>query len=285
MLLTLPYPEIDPVLVEIGPIAIRWYALAYIAGFLLGYQYCLHVARQIPRAWSRYPSSADFGDFLTWAVLGTILGGRLGYVLFYAPGYYLDNPLAALQVWEGGMAFHGGMLGVALAIVLFARARGLAPLALGDLVAGAAPIGLFFGRLANFVNNELWGRPSDLPWAMVFPIPDHLEAQLPEVPRHPSQLYEALLEGVVLFLLLLILLRWPGVQARPGLLTGVFLLGYGVARFLVEFVRQYDLHIGLIAETFTMGQILSLPMILGGAALAAWAGRRPPVTAPGSVGR
>lgn len=183
------------------------------------------------------------------------------------------------------MAFHGGMLGVALAIVLFARARGLAPLALGDLVAGAAPIGLFFGRLANFVNNELWGRPSDLPWAMVFPIPDHLEAQLPEVPRHPSQLYEALLEGVVLFLLLLILRRWPGVQARPGLLTGVFLLGYGVARFLVEFVRQYDLHIGLIAETFTMGQILSLPMILGGAALAAWAGRRPPVTAPGSVGR
>lgn len=277
MLLTLPYPQIDPVAVAFGPIAIRWYALAYIAGFVLGYVYCVWMARRTPPGWTGYPSEKDFGDFLTWAVLGTILGGRLGFVLFYRPGYYLENPLELLQVWEGGMAFHGGLLGVVIAIILFARRRGLAPFALGDLIACATPIGLLFGRIANFINNELWGRPSDLPWAMTFPIPDHMEPYYPEVPRHPSQLYEAFLEGIVLLVVLFVLRRRPGIGGRPGVLCGVFLAGYGLARFLVEFVRQYDLTRELVAGWMTRGQLLSIPMILIGVALILWALRRTPV--------
>ena len=274
MLLTLPYPEIDPVAIQLGPLAIRWYALAYIAGFLLGYAYCVRMAQRTPAQWHDYPSATDFSDFLTWAVIGTILGGRLGFVLFYAPEHYLANPLAIIQIWSGGMAFHGGLLGVVVAILVFARNRRLSPFALGDLIACATPIGLFFGRIANFINNELWGRPSDLPWAMTFPIPDHLEAYLPEVPRHPSQLYEAFLEGVVLFALLFVLRRVPAISGRPGLLSGIFLIGYGTARFLVEFVRQYDLQVGLIGGVVSMGQILSVPMILAGTGLAVWAYRR-----------
>ncbi len=274
MLLTLPYPEIDPVAIQLGPLAIRWYALAYIAGFVLGYAYCVRMAGRTPADWTRHPSAADIGDFLTWAVIGTILGGRLGFVLFYMPGHFLENPLDILRVWEGGMAFHGGLLGVALAIILFARQRGRSPFALGDLIACAAPIGLFFGRIANFINNELWGRPSDVPWAMTFPIPDHLETYFPEVPRHPSQLYEAVLEGVVLFALLYVLRRRAAIAARPGMLTGIFLAGYGVARFIVEFFRQPDLQLGLIGGIITMGQILSLPMILIGAGMAYWAAQQ-----------
>ena len=276
MLLTLPYPEIDPVAIELGPLVIRWYALAYIAGFLLGYAYCVRMANRTPAAWTRYPSAGDFSDFLTWAVIGTIIGGRLGFVLFYMPGHFLNNPLEILRIWEGGMAFHGGLLGVAVAIVLFARSRGRSPFALGDLIACAAPIGLFFGRIANFINNELWGRPSDLPWAMTFPIPDRLEIYLPEVPRHPSQIYEAVLEGIVLFVLLLVLRRYPAISGRPGMLSGIFLTGYGLARFLVEFARQYDLQVGLIGGLITMGQILSLPMIAIGIGMAVWARRRTP---------
>ena len=274
MLLTLPYPEIDPVAIQLGPLAIRWYALAYIAGFVLGYAYCVRMAGRTPADWTRHPSAADVGDFLTWAVIGTILGGRLGFVLFYMPGHFLENPLDILRVWEGGMAFHGGLLGVALAIILFARQRERSPFALGDLIACAAPIGLFFGRIANFINNELWGRPSDVPWAMTFPIPDHLETYFPEVPRHPSQLYEAVLEGVVLFALLYVLRRRAAIAARPGMLTGIFLAGYGVARFIVEFFRQPDLQLGLIGGVITMGQILSLPMILIGAGMAYWAAQQ-----------
>jgi phosphatidylglycerol:prolipoprotein diacylglycerol transferase len=279
MLLTLPYPQIDPVAVELGPLILRWYALAYIAGFLLGYAYCAHMARRTPASWQGYPSAADFSDFLTWAVIGTILGGRLGFVLFYMPGHFYHHPLEILKVWEGGMAFHGGLLGVVAAILLFARHRRLSPFALGDLIACAAPIGLFFGRIANFINNELWGRPSDLPWAMTFPIPDRLEPFLPEVPRHPSQLYEAFLEGIALFVLLFALRRVPAISGRPGMLAGIFLTGYGLARFMVEFVRQYDLQVGLIGGIVTMGQILSLPMMIVGIAMTVWAARQRPASA------
>jgi phosphatidylglycerol:prolipoprotein diacylglycerol transferase len=274
MLLTLPYPEIDPVAIQLGPIAVRWYALAYIAGFVLGYMYCVRMATTTPASWTRHPDATDVADFLTWAVIGTILGGRLGFVLFYMPQHYLANPLQVLQVWEGGMAFHGGLVGVAVAIILFARNRGRAVFAMGDLIACAAPIGLFFGRIANFINNELWGRPSDLPWAMTFPIPDHLETYFPEVPRHPSQLYEAALEGLVLFALLYVLRRNERIAARPGMLTGIFLAGYGVARFVVEFARAPDVQIGLIGGVVTMGQILSIPMVLVGVAIAQWAAKQ-----------
>lgn len=255
MLAALPFPVIDPVALEIGPLAIRWYALAYIAGILLGWWYIHRLNRQ-----HAVTAGADVDDFVTWAIFGIILGGRLGYVLFYQPGYFLANPAEILFVWQGGMSFHGGLLGIGAAVVVFARRRRIKPLSLADLVACAAPIGLFFGRLANFINAELYGRVSDVPWAMVFP------GAGPE-PRHPSQLYEAALEGLLLFVLLLFLARLPAVRARPGLLTGVFLLGYGAARSFVELYREPDAFLGYLPGGVTMGQVLSIPMILVGVAL------------------
>ena len=267
----LPFPDfLDPVAIAIGPVTIKWYALAYIAGFLLGVWWAQRLARRD----SGRPTARDIEDFLVWAVLGVILGGRLGYVLFYRPEL-LAEPLRAIAIWEGGMAFHGGMLGVALAVILYARANGFAALRLGDRIACAVPIGLFFGRLANFVNNELWGRPTDLPWGVVFPIRDDLEAVYPEVPRHPSQLYEAFLEGVVLFVLLAWLASRSGIRNRPGLLSGVFIAGYGAARFAVEFVRQPDLRDPVYLGFMTQGQMLSVPMVLAGAGLIGFALRRP----------
>jgi len=264
-MLAIPFPAwLDPVALEVGPLVVRWYALAYIAGFVLGWRYCLRLTDYGPER----PNRHDFDDFLTWAILGTILGGRLGYVLFYNFPFYTDNPLQALRVWEGGMAFHGGILGVTLAMILFARRRGFSPLALADVVGAAAPIGLFLGRIANFVNGELWGRPTDLPWGVVFPTGG------PE-PRHPSQLYEAVLEGLVLFAVLWVLAHRPAVRRRPGQVAGTFLVGYGLARFLVEFVRQPDPQLGLLVAGLTMGQLLSLPMIVLGAGLIAWARSRP----------
>lgn len=257
------YPNIDPVLFEIGPVAVRWYGLAYLVGFLGGWRYCIYLARQVP---DLRPNGRDVDDFLIWAVLGAILGGRLGYALFYQTGYYLANPLDILRVWEGGMAFHGGLLGLAVAMILFARRRDFHPLALSDLVAAAAPIGLFFGRIANFINAELWGRPTDLPWGMVFPTGG-------PVARHPSQLYEAFLEGLVLFIVLFVLARREYILRMPGIVTGVFLAGYGLARFLVEFVREPDPHLGHLWLGATMGQLLSLPMIVAGVALIAYARR------------
>ncbi|NBC33289.1 MAG: prolipoprotein diacylglyceryl transferase [Alphaproteobacteria bacterium] len=271
-MLAIPFPAIDPVAIEIGPLAIRWYALAYLAGFLLGWRYAVRLARRDAGP----PSGPDIDDFLTWAIIGVILGGRIGFALFYNPAYFLANPLEILKIWEGGMAFHGGLIGVVLAIILFARHRGHSPFVLGDIIACVTPIGLFFGRIANFINNELWGRPTDLPWAVTFPIPPEWQALIPTVPRHPSQLYEAFLEGLVLFVILALLARRPAVRARPGLLTGVFLTGYGVFRFLVEFVRQYDPREGLFLGVFTTGQLLSVPMVLAGIAFILWALRRPP---------
>ncbi|MCH7486380.1 MAG: prolipoprotein diacylglyceryl transferase [Proteobacteria bacterium] len=250
MTFVIPYPMIDPVLLQFGPVAIRWYSLAYIAGLLLAWRYMRALAKHPPQ-----PASAvDLDDFLVWATLGVILGGRLGYVIFYKPEFYLDNPLAILQVWRGGMSFHGGLLGVLVAGILFARRRSIAYLPFADLLACAAPIGLFLGRLANFINAELIGRVTDVPWAMVFPGGG-------EVPRHPSQLYEAALEGLGLFVLLYVLWRMEGVRRRAGLLTGVFLSGYALARSLAELFRQPDVHIGFLLGGTTMGQWLSAPML------------------------
>jgi len=264
--LALPFPIIDPVAIEIGPLAIRWYALAYIAGLLLGWLYVRRLGRQPP---ARFQGE-EADDFLVWATLGVVLGGRIGYVLFYNLPFYLDNPAQIVMVWQGGMAFHGGLLGVIIALLAFCWRRRINPLVMGDVVACAAPIGLFFGRIANFINGELYGRPApDLPWAMVFPS-DRLG-----LPRHPSQLYEAALEGVVLFLVLAGLARVWSMRGRPGALVGVFLTGYGIARASVELVREPDPQLGFLVDGITMGQVLSLPMIIAGLAFLAWAWRRP----------
>jgi phosphatidylglycerol:prolipoprotein diacylglycerol transferase len=260
------FPAIDPVALEIGPFALRWYALAYIAGIVLGWLLARRLAALPPVAASR----EQVDDAITWVTLGIILGGRLGYVLFYRPGHYVTAPWEALYVWQGGMSFHGGMLGVIVALLWFCRRQRIDPLLLGDRAAAVVPIGLFLGRLANFANGELWGRVSDVPWAMVFPHGG------PE-PRHPSQLYQAFLEGICLFVLLQVLVRIPSVRARPGMLSGVFLAGYGVARLVGEVFRQPDAHLGFLIGGVTMGQLLSLPMIAVGAWLILRARSRPAV--------
>ncbi|MDE0173597.1 MAG: prolipoprotein diacylglyceryl transferase [Defluviicoccus sp.] len=247
------FPAIDPVAVEIGPLAIRWYALAYVAGILVGWRYMIVLARRLADG----IAARDIDDFVLWATLGIVLGGRLGYVLFYRPGDYLQDPLAAFALWQGGMSFHGGLCGVVIAAALFARRRGIPWLALGDLVSAAAPIGLFFGRLANFVNGELYGRPTTVPWGMVFP------GAGPE-PRHPSQLYEAALEGLVLFAVCAVVVFAMRGLERTGLVGGVFLAGYAIARGVAELFRQPDAHLGFLAGGATMGQLLSIPVLIAG---------------------
>jgi len=266
-LFAIPFPAIDPVAVAIGPFVVRWYALAYIAGLLIGWRYCLVLADRPPRLIER----RDIDDFLVWATLGVVLGGRIGYVLFYQPGYYLQHPIEALYLWHGGMSFHGGALGVTLAIVLFTRARRLPVLAFSDVIAEAIPIGLFFGRIANFINGELFGRETDVPWAMAFPNGG-------PVPRHPSQLYEAVCEGLLLFLLLLIA-EHRGARRRPGIVTGLFLVGYAVARMSGELFRQPDAQLGFLVLGTTMGQLLSIPVLIAGILLIWWARRQPASTA------
>ena len=267
-LFAIPFPAIDPVAVAIGPFVVRWYALAYIVGLLLGWRYCLVLADRPPRLVER----RDIDDFLVWATLGVVLGGRIGYVLFYQPGYYLQHPIEALYLWHGGMSFHGGALGVTLAILLFTRARRLPVLAFSDVIAEAIPIGLFFGRIANFINGELFGRETDIPWAMVFPNGG-------PVPRHPSQLYEAVCEGLLLFLLLL-LAEHRGARRRPGIVTGLFLIGYAVARMSGELFRQPDAQLGFLVFGTTMGQLLSIPVLIAGFILIWWARRQPASAAP-----
>lgn len=264
----LPFPAIDPVIVEFGPFALRWYALAYIVGILLAWRYMRALAAN-DQLWGTAirPSRADIDDFVLWGTIGIILGGRLGYVLFYNPGYYLANPGEALAVWSGGMSFHGGFAGTVIAMVLFAWKRGIPLWTLFDLAGCAAPIGLFFGRIANFINSELWGRPTDVPWAFVFPTGG------PE-PRHPSQLYEAALEGVILFLVLRVLSHRFKLLQRPGFLAGAFAFGYGVGRSIAELYRVPDAHIGYLSGFLTMGILLSLPMILAGLAAMIWSARR-----------
>ena len=254
MIPVLLFPQIDPVIVQIGPFGIRWYAIAYIAGLVLGWRLMRRLVTMPPAV----ASSLQVDDFLTWATLGVVLGGRLGYVLFYQPAVFIAEPLRILQVWTGGMSFHGGMLGVTIATVWFCRRNAIPLLGFTDRLAVVVPIGLCFGRLANFINGELWGRPAPaVPWAMVFPNGG-------PVPRHPSQLYQAVLEGVLLFAVLFLLSRRDWVRARAGMLTGVFLTGYGLARIAGEFFREPDAFLGFLFAGATMGQLLSIPMILAG---------------------
>jgi len=251
-LLTIPFPAIDPVLVSFGPLAIRWYSLAYIAGLMIAWR----MMRRLGPRLSPDIKIEAVDDFIVWATLGVILGGRLGFVVFYGLPFYAQNPLEILAVWKGGMSFHGGFLGVCLAAWLFCRKHGIRPLVFGDLLATVSPAGIFFGRIANFINAEHFGRATDVPWAMVFPRggPD---------PRHPSQLYEAALEGALLFVVLNLMFRIEAIRTRAGVLTGTFLAGYAVARMSLEMVRVPDGQIGPL----TIGQWLSLPMLLIGLAL------------------
>ena len=267
-LLALPFPELDPVLITIGPFAIRWYALAYIFGILLGWLYARALIRS-QKLWGGAPpmTVTDFDDFIVWVTLGIILGGRIGYVLFYNFSHFSAHPLEALEVWKGGMSFHGGFLGCVLAVTIFARRRKIPILSLGDLTCAAGPIGLFLGRIANFINGELWGRPTDMPWGFAFPAAGRL-------PRHPSQLYEAALEGLILFCLLALLIR-AGALKRPGLVTGVFAAGYAVARIISEFFREPDPQLGFLWGDLTMGMLLSLPMLLTGLVFILYALWRP----------
>ena len=261
-LLAIPFPAVDPVLIAIGPFAIRWYALAYILGIVLGWRL---VRRLVLRPGWRVTSEA-VDDLVFYVTLGVILGGRLGYVLFYQPGHYLDRPLELLAVWRGGMSFHGGLIGVLVATYLFARKRKLAFFELTDALAVVTPIGLCLGRIANFINAELWGRVTQVPWGVIFPNAG------PE-PRHPSQLYEAGLEGVVLFAVMLWAARGAHPPSESGRLSGIFLVGYALARIAVEFFREPDVQIGYLAGGITMGQLLSLPMLAFGLFLLARARR------------
>lgn len=264
----LPFPAIDPVIVQIGPFALRWYAVAYIVGIILAWRYMRSlVLNDSLWAGQSRPTPLDLDDFVLWGTFGIILGGRLGYVLFYNPAYYLENPAEALAVWSGGMSFHGGFTGTVIAMILFAWRRGLSLWTLFDLAGCAAPIGLFFGRIANFINAELWGRPTNVPWAFVFP------GAGPE-PRHPSQLYEAALEGIVLFVVLRMLSTKFKMLEKPGFLAGAFAFGYGIARSFAELYRVPDAQIGYLSGFLTMGMLLSLPMILAGIAAMAWATTR-----------
>ena len=267
-LFALPFPAIDPVLISIGPLAIRWYALAYIFGILLGWLYARALLRSQPLWGGPAPMTAvDFDDFVLWATLGVILGGRLGYVLFYNPAHFAAHPLEIVQLWQGGMSFHGGFAGCVAAVMLFAWRRGIPILSLGDITCAVAPIGLLLGRIANFINAELWGRTTDVPWAVVFPGGGPL-------PRHPSQLYEAALEGAVLLAVLALMVR-AGALRRPGLILGAFALGYGLARSFCELFREPDAQLGFLWGGMTMGMLLSVPLTIAGVVLIGVALKRP----------
>jgi len=271
-LLVIPFPAFDPVLVHIGPLAIRWYALAYIAGILLGWVYARAIIRN-GRLWAggQAPITVvQFDDFLLWVTLGIILGGRTGYVLFYNLPHFTAHPMEIFQLWNGGMSFHGGFTGCVVAVVLFARSRGISILSLGDVTCAVGPIGLFLGRLANFINGELWGRAADaasVPWAMIFPNGGPL-------PRHPSQLYEAGLEGLALLAVLAVMIRL-GALKRPGLIIGAFAVVYAVARSIAEFFREPDAQLGFLWGGATMGQLLSIPLFLAGVCFIAYALKHP----------
>jgi phosphatidylglycerol:prolipoprotein diacylglycerol transferase len=270
--LVLPFPAFDPVLISVGPFAIRWYALAYIFGILLGWWYARLLIRN-NRLWGgKAPLTLlDYDDFVLWVTFGIILGGRIGYVLFYNLPYFVSHPLEIFQLWNGGMSFHGGFLGCVIAVVAFSKKRGLPILSVGDLTCAGGTIGLFLGRIANFINSELWGRPTDVPWAIVFPTAGPL-------PRHPSQLYEAALEGIVLFLVLLMFIR-GGALKRPGLILGLFAIGYAIARSFSELFREPDAQLGFLWGGATMGMLLSIPLFLAGVCFVIYAMKHPPLTA------
>jgi phosphatidylglycerol:prolipoprotein diacylglycerol transferase len=258
-----PFPDIDPIVFAIGPFAVRWYALAYLAGVALGVGYAILLVRHKSLWANNAPplTTPQLLDFGFWVVIGIVVGGRLGYVLFYAPAYYLAHPLQIVQTWDGGMSFHGGMVGLVVVMLVFARGKGGHPLSGLDLLAAVSPIGLMLGRLANFINGELYGKITGLPWAVIFPAGGPF-------PRHPSQLYEALLEGLLLFLFLRYITHVANGLRRPGLVTGLFGIWYGFSRIAIEFVRLPDEQIGyLYGGWLTLGMLLSLPLILGGLTL------------------
>ena len=267
--LTIAFPKFNPIAIEIGPIAIRWYALAYIGGIVLGWIYARSLIKK-ERLWGGAApiTLPQMDDFILWVTVGIILGGRAGYVLFYNLPFFIQNPLEIFELWKGGMSFHGGFLGCVAAVMLFARSNGISILSLGDITTAVAPIGLLLGRIANFINSELWGRPADssVPWAMVFPNGG------PE-PRHPSQLYEAGLEGILLFAILAVMIRF-GALKRPGLILGSFIAIYAFARIIGEFFREPDPQLGFLWGGLTMGMLLSVPMIIAGAILVVVAWRR-----------
>ncbi|WP_425985017.1 prolipoprotein diacylglyceryl transferase [Ensifer sp. R-19] len=256
----LPFPEIDPVIFQIGPLAVHWYGLAYVAGILIGWFYARRLAMNNALWRNETPAVTlqQLDDFLLWAAGGIVLGGRIGYILFYDLGSVLANPIRAIEIWNGGMSFHGGFLGTTLAMIIFARRNGIVLWSLFDIVAAVVPIGLFFGRIANFINGELWGRLSSMPWAIVFPTGGPFA-------RHPSQLYEAALEGLVLLGVLSWFIYRRQALKSPGLVTGIFVLGYALSRIFIEFFREPDAQIGyLVGGWLTMGMVLSLPMALAG---------------------
>jgi len=255
-------PNIDPVAISLGPLKIHWYGIMYVLGFLALWWFASRRARQPGSGWT----AEEVGDFLFYGMVGVILGGRIGYVLFYNLGHYLKHPFDVVRIMDGGMSFHGGLAGVLLAMLYFARKTQRTFFRVADFIAPWVPIGLGLGRFGNFINQELWGKVSDVPWAMVFRTGGPL-------PRHPSQLYELALEGVALFVLLFIYSK----KQRPiGSISGLFLIGYGLSRFIVEFVREPDPQLGYLAWGWlTMGQLLSLPMIVAGMLIWIWARRRP----------
>lgn len=274
--MAIAFPFTDPIAIHIyGHYGIRWYGLAYTAGLLLGWFYMRRLCRE-ERLWAgpppMQPNQAD--DFLFWAAVGTVLGGRIGFFLFYEPGQLLKNPLQFFQIWEGGMAFHGGLLGVGLAVLLFARRHGIPVRSLMDLSAAAVPFGLFFGRIANFINAEIYGRLTDVPWAVEFPTRALLKGDLPG-PRHPTQIYEALLEGVAMFFLLRFFTHSRRSLMSPGLTAGIFLMAYGVFRIFAEYYKEPDQTDWFTSQYLSAGMIYSLPMIAYGAYLAATAKKAP----------
>jgi phosphatidylglycerol:prolipoprotein diacylglycerol transferase len=268
-LLLINFPSFDPIAISLGPFAVRWYALAYIGGIVLGWLYARALVRN-ERLWSGPApiSLVQLDDFILWVTLGIILGGRTGYVLFYNLPFFIEHPAAMFKLWEGGMSFHGGFLGCVVAVMAFASRNGISILSLGDITTAVGPIGLFLGRLANFINGELWGRAADpgLPWAMVFPTGGN-------VPRHPSQLYEAGMEGILLFTLLAVMIRF-GALKRPGMILGSFILIYGLARIAGEHFREPDPQLGFLWGGLTMGMLLSIPMLIAGVVLIVLAVRR-----------
>jgi phosphatidylglycerol:prolipoprotein diacylglycerol transferase len=267
--LTIPFPVFDPVAFALGPFVVRWYALAYIGGIVFGWFYARALIKSATLWGGPSPITLlQIDDFILWVTIGIIVGGRTGYVLFYNPAFFVQHPAEIFELWKGGMSFHGGFLGCVVAVMWFAYKNNLSILSLGDITTAVGPIGLFLGRIANFINSELWGRAADpdLPWAMIFPNGG-------PIPRHPSQLYEAGLEGIVLFTILAVMIRM-GALKRPGLILGSFIAIYGLARIIGELFREPDPQLGFLWRGLTMGMLLSVPMIIAGAIIIVVAWRR-----------
>ena len=250
--LSIPFPNINPEIITFGGFSLKWYGVAYVVSILIGWRYILIISKN-----TTIISKKNIDDLVIWVAIGIIVGGRLGYSLFYQPSEHFQNPLKILEIWNGGMSFHGGLLGVIISIIIFSKTRKINVLYISDMLAVVTPIGLFFGRLTNFINDELWGRVTTVPWAIEFPSGGYL-------PRHPSQIYEALLEGLTLYCILALLWHLTDIRKKPGVITGIFIAGYCFMRIFVEFFRQPDSYLGYFFNYFSMGQILSIPFLCFG---------------------